>query len=44
MTPFFRFDPNRSFDERCDIVRQTPITKEMSYEERLAAQRRRFGL
>ena len=37
------FDPNRSFEERCDIVRRTAITREMIYEERLAAQRRRYG-
>ena len=37
----FEFNPDRSFDERCEIVRETPITLEMTYEERLAAQRRR---
>ena len=41
---YFDFNPNRSFEERCEIVRQTPITLEMTYEERLAAQRRRYGL
>jgi hypothetical protein len=40
----FEFNPDRSFDERCEIVRETPITLEMTYEERLAAQRRRYGL
>lgn len=40
----FEFDPNRSFDERCDIVRATSLTSEMSYEERLQMLRRRFGL
>ena len=38
------FNPNRSFEERCEIVRRTAITPEMTYEERLAAQRRRYGL
>ena len=33
-----------TFDERCEIVRRTPITKDMTYEERLATLRRRFGL
>ena len=41
---WFEFDPDRSFEERCEIIRRTPITKEMTYEERLAAQRRRYGL
>jgi hypothetical protein len=40
----FEFNPNRSFDERCDIVRQTAITKEMTYEERLAMLKARYGL
>ena len=34
----------RSFEERCEIVRRTAITRDMTYEERLAAQRRRYGL
>jgi hypothetical protein len=38
------FDPNRSFEERCDIVRRTAITREMTYEERLAMQKARYGL
>ena len=41
---WFEFNPDRSLDERCEIVRRTAITKEMTYEERLAAQRRRYGL
>lgn len=40
----FEFNPNRSFEERCEIVRRTAITPDMTYEERLAAQRRRYGL
>lgn len=40
----FEFKQNRSFEERCEIVRRTAITREMTYEERLAAQRRRYGL
>lgn len=40
----FAFDPSRSFDQRCEIVRRTTITLDMTYEERLAAQRRRYGL
>ena len=38
------FDSNRSFEERCDIVRRTAITREMTYEERLAMQKARYGL
>ena len=40
----FEFNPDRSFDERCEIVRRTAITEEMTYEERLAAQLSRYGL
>ena len=40
----FDFNPNRSFEERCEIVRCTAITRDMTYEERLGAQRRRYGL
>lgn len=40
----FEFDPTRSFEERCEIVRQTALTADMTYEERLAALKRRFGL
>ena len=40
----FEFNPNRSFDERREIVRRTRITSDMTYEERLAALRRRYGL
>ena len=40
----FEFNPNRSFEERCEIVRRTAITEKMTYEERLAAQLRRYGL
>lgn len=38
------FDPNRSFEERCEIVRRTAITEDMTYEERLAMQKARYGL
>lgn len=41
---WFEFNQNRSFDERCEIVRLTAITREMTYEERLAADRCRYGL
>ena len=41
---WFEFDPNRSFEERCEIARRTALTPEMTYEERLAMQRRRYGL
>lgn len=40
----FEFNPNRSFDERREIVRRTRIANGMTYEERLAAQRCRYGL
>lgn len=33
-----------TFDEACDMVRREPLTKDMTFEERLAAQRRRYGL
>ena len=41
---YFAFNPNRSFEERCEILRRTAITKEMTYEERFEMQRRRYGL
>jgi hypothetical protein len=41
---WFEFNPNRSFEERCDIVRNTAITREMTYEERLQMQKARYGL
>ena len=40
----WEFDPNRSFKERCEIVRRTAITSDMTYEERLAMQKARYGL
>lgn len=40
----FKFDSDRSFDERCEIVRQTPISWFMSYKERLSMLKSRFGL
>lgn len=33
-----------SFEEACNILRSNPITPDMSYEERLEVQKRRFGL
>lgn len=41
---WFEFNPNRSFEERCKILRRTAITRDMSYEERLAMQKARYGL
>lgn len=38
------WQPCKSIDEAAAIVRANPITKDMTYEERLAAQKRRFGL
>ncbi len=35
---------NLSFDERCDILRKTPISLNMSYNERLLILKRRFGI
>lgn len=40
----FEFNPHRSFEQRCEIARQTAITPGMTYEQRLAQLRRRFGL
>ena len=40
----FEFKPNRSFDERCVIVRSTAITKDMTYVERLSRMKARYGL
>ena len=44
MSKRFEFNPNRSFEERCEIIRQTPITLDMTYEERLTTQKIRYGL
>lgn len=41
---FFEFNPNRSFEERCEILRRTAISSDMSYEERLARQKARYGV
>lgn len=41
---YFEFNPNRSFEERCDIARRTAITSDMTYKERLEMQKRRYGL
>jgi len=40
----FEFNPNRSFEERCEIVRRTAITSDMTYEERWAMLKARYGL
>ena len=40
----FEFNPNRSFEERCEIVMRTAVTSDMTYEERLEMQKRRYGL
>lgn len=40
----FEFKPDRSFEERCEILRRSSITSDMSYEKRLAVLRRRYGL
>lgn len=40
----FEFNPNRSFNERCEIVRRTTISIDMPYEERLAILKSRYGL
>lgn len=39
-----QWQPAKSLDEAVSIVKEHPITKEMTYEERLAAQKARFGL
>ena len=36
--------PAKSHEEAAAIVRANPITKDMTYEERLAVIKRRFGL
>lgn len=33
-----------SFDEACEVSRRTPISFDMSYEERLSIIKSRFGL
>lgn len=32
------------FDRRCEIVRSTPITQEMTYKERLEMKLKRYGV
>lgn len=39
-----QWQPAKSLDEAVSIVKAHPITKEMTYEQRLAAQKARFGL
>lgn len=41
---WFEWKPDRSYEERCEIVRQTSISWDMPYEERLRRQKARFGL
>ena len=40
----FSIKPNRSMEEKREIMRRTAITKDMTYEERLAMLRSRYGL
>ena len=40
----FEFNPHRSSKLRCEIARRTAITSDMTYEDRLAAQKRCYGL
>ena len=40
----FEYNPNRSFEERCEILRRTAITSDMTYEQRLAMLKARFGV
>ena len=40
----FEFNPNRSFEERCEIARRTAITSVMTYEERLRMLKCRYGV
>jgi len=44
MTEVINVKKKPTFDEACEIVRRNPITEDMTYEERLATLRRRFGL
>ena len=40
----FSIKPNRSMEEKREILRRTAIAKDMTYEERLAMLRSRYGL
>lgn len=40
----FTFNPNRPKEEKIEIIRRTRITSDMTYEQRLEMQRRRYGL
>ena len=40
----FSIKPNRSMEEKREILRRTALTSEMTYEERLEMLRRRYGL
>lgn len=40
----FEYNPDRSFEERCEILRRTAITSNMTYEQRLAMLKARFGV
>ena len=40
----FEYNPNRSFEERCEILRRTAITSDMTYEQRLAMLKARYGV
>ena len=40
----FSIKPNRSMEEKREIMRRTAITEYMTYDERLAMLRSRYGL
>lgn len=40
----FTFNPNRPKEEKIEIIRRTRITRDMTYEQRLEMQRRRYEL
>ena len=42
---YFEWKPEeRTFEQRCEIARRTAISLDMTYEERLARQKARYGL
>lgn len=41
---WFEYNPNRSFEERCEILKRTVITSDMTYEQRLAMLKARYGV
>ena len=40
----FEWNPNRSFEDRCEIARRTAVSLDMTYEERLSRLKARFGI